>query len=79
MVVRRIVKFVTSDGQEWDDETYAEGHQAFIDITQFFRDGAGDTGCSDEIALLVWKHRDRIKDILSRAHPMTDTEKLSAE
>lgn len=78
MIVRERTIFTTSDDMDWDNLQEAESHQSFINLTQFFRDGLGLDLTSDEAALLVWKHRDRVTDILSRALPLTDTEKLSS-
>lgn len=91
MAIKKITIFETSDGTKWDNLQQAEHHQAFIDITQFFRDGLEDmrptldanhvtdpSFWKDAVALLVWNHREIVKGILDRAQPPTDDEKLSA-
>lgn len=77
MPVTEHTVFNTDDGLMWNNKQEAESHQAFLDLRQFYDDALGKQDpMSAIIADFVWRHRERVTDILSRALPPTDTEKL---
>lgn len=78
MAVERVDGWKTSDGMVFGKQVDAESHDAYLRLKQFVLDGDLTVDCSYEDAVTcLWRHRDVLQDILSRATPPTDNEVLS--